>query len=199
MEKLVFDQDYWRKRYHQQQTDWDANTVTTPLKEYADQLAGKNIEILIPGCGNAHEGAYLHQLGFTQVYLADIAPEPLQDFSKKHPDFPKEHLLLINFFELSKKFDLILEQTFFCALDPSEREAYARQAAALLKPGGKLAGVLFNRSFEKAGPPFGGSKEDYQPIFEKYFHILVMEPCYNSIKPRSGTELFIKMEKKQTQ
>jgi hypothetical protein len=59
----------------------------------------------------------------------------------------------------------------------------------LLRAGGYLAGVLFNRSFD-GGPPFGGTKEEYQKRFEKYFRIIKMEICYNSIPPRAGSELF---------
>ena len=59
----------------------------------------------------------------------------------------------------------------------------------LLAPGGKLVGVLFNRSFD-GGPPFGGDKEEYTDLFSTWFPELKMELCYNSIPPRRDTELF---------
>jgi hypothetical protein len=59
----------------------------------------------------------------------------------------------------------------------------------LLKPAGKLVGVLFNREFE-GGPPFGGSKEEYKQLFSKHLHIKKMELCYNSIPQRKDAELF---------
>ena len=40
-------------------------------------------------------------------------------------------------------------QTFFCAIDPSDRKKYADKIYTLLKENGKLAGVLFNHEFEK--------------------------------------------------
>ena len=64
----------------------------------------------------------------------------------------------------------------------------------ILKPGGKLAGLLFNRSFD-GGPPFGGNKDEYERLFSKRFEIKTMEDCYNSIAPRSGSELFIILKK----
>ncbi|MCU0386695.1 MAG: TPMT family class I SAM-dependent methyltransferase, partial [Flavihumibacter sp.] len=82
----------------------------------------------------------------------------------------------------------------FCALDPSLRSQYVNKMSALLAPGGKLVGVLFNRAFE-GGPPFGGSKEEYEQLFAKTFSRRSMEPCYNSIPPRRDAELFIRMEK----
>lgn len=96
---------------------------------------------------------------------------------------------------MDDSFDLLLEQTLFCALDPTLRVEYARQAAKLLEPHGKLAGVLFNRTFENAGPPFGGTQEEYLECFKPYFQSIEMESCYNSIPPRQGTEIFVKMSK----
>lgn len=195
MGNLKFDKQYWEKRYTEGATQWDIGHISEPLKAYFDQLTNKDLKILIPGCGNAYEGSYLHQNGFKQVYLADIAPTPLADFAKKHPDFPKEHLLEIDYFTINESYDLIIEQTFFCALHPSEREKYVQKTASLLKPGGILIGLLFASTFEKDGPPFGGTLKEYHALFGKYFEIEVMEPAYNSIQPRSGNELFIKLRK----
>jgi hypothetical protein len=52
--------------------------------------------------------------------VADLAPEPLQALAARVPDFPTDHLLLADFFALptAPPYDLIVEQTFFCALSP---------------------------------------------------------------------------------
>jgi methyl halide transferase len=89
----VFNENYWTSRYQEGQTQWDAGAITTPLKEYFDQLENKNLKILIPGGGSGYEAAYLHGLGFSQVYLLDLSPLPLQQFGQRHPHFPAEHLL----------------------------------------------------------------------------------------------------------
>lgn len=191
----TLDKNYWTQRYQSGETQWDIGKVSTPLKEYFDQLKDKEIKILIPGCGNAYEGKYLHEQGFKNVYLIDIAEEPIAQFAANNPDFPKEHLLVKDYFELEEKFDLIIEQTFFCALGVKERERYCKKTAELLKEKGKLVGLLFASEFEKAGPPFGGTKEEYEEMFGKYFKIEKMESAYNSIPPRAGNELFIKMAK----
>ena len=100
-----------------------------------------------------------------------------------------------DFFELDGEFDLILEQTFFCALDPKLRQSYSIKMNELLAENGKLVGVLFNREFGNDTPPFGGDKTEYQTYFNDYFDFKVMENCYNSIPPRAKTELFINLKK----
>ncbi len=191
----VFDEKYWTNRYRSGETQWDAGQITTPLKIYFDQLHDSSIKILVPGGGNGYEAEYLHRLGFCQVYLLDLSPHPLQDFKIRNPDFPQAHLMQDDFFALKDGWDLIVEQTFFCALHPSERPAYAQKAYDLLKPGGHLVGVLFDAPLNTDRPPFGGSRQEYLSYFEPLFTIRKLEPCYNSIKPRAGSELWVDLEK----
>ncbi len=189
-------QSYWSERYLKNQVGWDCGQITPPIKEYIDQLTDKSISILIPGCGSGHEAEYLWMLGFTNVHLLDFAPEALTLFSERVRDFPKEQLHCGDFFAHAGKYDLIVEQTLFCAINPNQRKEYVDKIVMLLNPTGKLIGVLFNREFE-GGPPFGGSIAEYQRIFQAEFSSVFIEPCYNSIKPREGSEVFIKMNNVQ--
>jgi len=195
---IVLNENFWTNRYQKNETGWDLGDISTPLKNYFDQLTNKEIAILIPGAGNAHEAEYLFKKGFTNITIIDISPEPLKNIKERISGFPIENLLLGDFFEHTKKYDLIVEQTFFCAIDPSLRKKYATKMHALLNEKGKLAGVLFNDPMNADQPPFGGNKEEYIPYFESYFSFNTFAPCYNSIKPRSNRELFIIFQKKQT-
>lgn len=188
--------DFWKERYETNQTGWDTGAITTPLKEYIDQLKDKNIKILIPGAGNSYEAEYLHKKGFTNVYVIDLVKAPLNSLLKRIPSFPKEKLLQGDFFELEKQFELIIEQTFYCALQPKLRDKYVVKMAQLLREKGKIAGLLFQFPLTEQGPPFGGSKEEYQKRFSKQFHIKTLQTAHNSIKPREGKELFAIFEKK---
>ncbi|MBT8296703.1 MAG: methyltransferase domain-containing protein, partial [Maribacter sp.] len=108
---------FWDDKYANNKLGWDIGYISTPLKTYIDQLNTKNLKILIPGAGNGYEVEYLFNSGFSDVYVIDIAKQPLDNLKKRIPDFPEDHLLHINFFDLQESnFDLILEQTFFCAL-----------------------------------------------------------------------------------
>lgn len=187
----MINRNYWQNRYQAKETSWDAGEITTPIKEYIDQLIDKSITILIPGCGNAHEAAYLWKQGFKNIFILDYVAEPLNNFIKQFPDFPKDHLILKDFFELNEKFDLIIEQTFFCALDPSLRTDYVKKMHSLLNPSGKLVGVLFKNNFEKEGPPFGGNETEYKQLMNNFFKIKSMGECYNSIPTRKDNEFFI--------
>lgn len=189
--------DYWNNRYLNNEFGWDIGSVSTPLKIYFDQLKNKDISILIPGAGNAYETEYLINAGFNNVYTLDFAPEPLQNIKKRIPNLNDAYLICQDFFEHKGQYDLIVEQTFFCALNPNLRSAYVKHMHELLKPGGKLIGLLFNHPMNKDNPPFGGSIEEYVELFSPFFNIKTMEPCYNSIKPRETKEAFIILEKKE--
>lgn len=196
----AFDTAYWQARYATPgRAGWDAGRITPPLRAYLDQLLlNQTVRILIPGAGRAYEAEYLHHLGFRHVVVADLAPEPLAALATRVPDFPEENLWQGDFFAFppAEPFDLLIEQTFVSALDPALRPAYARQCAALLRPGGKLVGLLFDTEFAGATePPFGGSREEYATYFRPYFEFIHFDTAYNSLPARAGRELFICLQK----
>ncbi len=188
------DQQYWDQQYQSNTIGWDLGEVSTPIKEYIDQLEDKSIKILIPGAGNAYEAEYLLSKGFTDITVIDIAPTVVQ---KLQHHFAQNHsikILLGDFFEHTLQYDIILEQTFFCALPPSMRLRYVAKMHQLLKDNGRIAGLLFNRTFE-VGPPFGGNQQEYEILFQHAFEIKSMQACINSVKPRHESELFIILKK----
>lgn len=191
-----FDKSYWTSRYKNQEIGWDIGYVSTPLKAWIDSFSNLNAAILIPGAGNSYEAEYLFQKGFKNVTVVDISAEPLLHISERCPEFPKEQLIETDFFTHSGKYDVIIEQTFFCALDPSLRTKYVQKMHELLNPKGFVVGVMFNVALNSDRPPFGGSEMEYKGLFEPYFKIGKMEPCYNSIEPRAGREVFVQFFKK---
>ncbi|AAZ19647.1 conserved hypothetical protein [Psychrobacter arcticus 273-4] len=193
--------EFWQQRYEQDSIGWDMGQVSPPLKVYIDQLpeAAKEQAVLVPGAGNAYEVGYLYEQGFTNITLVDFAPAPIKDFAERYPDFPADKLICADFFDLLPKqhqFDWVLEQTFFCAINPARRDEYVQQMARLLKPKGQLVGLLFDKDFGRNEPPFGGTKEEYQQRFSTHFDTEIMEQSYNSHPARQGSELFIKMRVK---
>lgn len=185
----------WNRRYKEKLTGWDVGYITPPIKDYLDQVKNKEIRILIPGAGYGYEAAYAYESGFKETYICEWSEIAVNEFQKLNPKFPKSHIIAGDFFDINMTFDLIIEQTFFCALNPELRNQYASKVYTLLHPGGKLAGVLFNFHLTAVGPPYGGSVAEYFSIFTQLFDILCLEECYNSISPRKGSELFIILKK----
>lgn len=188
---IDLDENYWSQRYEAKQTGWDIGYASPALMQYLDQIENKDISILIPGAGNGYEAVAAYEMGFSAVHILDFSPIPLAQFEANAPNFPKAHIHQENFFTHQGEYDLILEQTFFCSLPIAMREDYAKKMKSLLKPGGKLAGLLFNREFPMDGPPFGGNVESYTQLFSKYFESVVLEPTNASIPQRRGTEVFL--------
>lgn len=188
------DQNFWDSHYQSNTAVWDLGEVSPPLKNYIDTIKNKTIRILIPGCGNTYEAEYLLEKGFTDVTVIDIAPTLVENLKSKFKDNSNIKIVLGDFFELQGEYDLILEQTFFCALPPTMRQKYVWKMHQLLAKEGKISGLLFNRTFE-SGPPFGGSLEEYQLLFQQSFDFLKMEICQNSPTKRTDSELFIEFQK----
>ena len=189
------DAAYWEAQYKAKTTGWDLGQVSPAIQAYVNTVADKNSRVLIPGCGNSYEAKYLLEQGFTNITVIDIAPTPVAVLKEKFKNNPNIQIVLGDFFEHQGKYDLIIEQTFFCALPPTMRQKYVWKMHQLLAEEGILAGLLFNRTFE-SGPPFGGSKVEYEKLFSAAFDFIKMDLCDNSIAPRANSELFIELKKK---
>lgn len=188
--------EYWNNRYLNNETGWDMKQVSPPLKAYIDTLENKDLKILIPGCGNAYEAEYLLSRGFTNVSLIDFSSIVTTRLKEKYKNEPIK-ILNQNFFDHDGKYDLILEQTFFCALDPSLRTEYVDKCVALLNDKGKVAGVFFNKPFSPVQPPYIADDAEYKQLFSHAFILIRYENCENSIAPRMGYEVCFEFEKKR--
>jgi SAM-dependent methyltransferase len=185
-----FDESYWNERYRDNKTGWDIGYPSPALIEFAESLGDKSLRILIPGAGNAYEAEYLFKAGFQNTAVLDLSKDPLNALKSRVPEFPEEQLIHGDFFDHKGQYDLILEQTFFCALDPKMRSDYASKMKELLAPNGVLSGLLFNFPLTEKGPPFGGSESEYRTRLSEHLEVEKLEPCPNSIKPRLGSEFF---------
>lgn len=115
---------------------------------------------------------------------------------EQEPFLLKERTTFVcaDFFEFvpEKKFNLIFDYTFFCALDPSMRQQWANKMKELLHEEGELITLMFpvdNTLPRDQGPPFPVSPEIYRSVLEPAGLTLVsLKPCATSIKPRLGRE-----------
>ena len=193
---MMLDEKYWENRWQLDQTGWDLKAPAPAIMELVLTNCSKEDKILIPGAGNAYEAATLfEEYGYVNVFICDWAKQPLDSFKKRNPNFPKDQILHINFFDIKQQFDFIIEQTFFCAIPVELRKSYCIKAYELLVQSGHIMGLLFNRKFDMEGPPFGGSKEEYESLFRGLFKIHRLENSQISIKARLGSELIFAFEK----
>ncbi|MCW2118558.1 TPMT family class I SAM-dependent methyltransferase [Flavobacterium sp. 7A] len=193
----TLDQKYWDTQYKTNCTGWDLGCISPPIKTIIDKLEDKNIAVLIPGCGNTYEAEYLLQQGFTNITVIDIAPTLVSMLQLKFANNDNITIVLGDFYSHQGQYDLILEQTFFCALAPHLRQHYVFIMHQLLIPNGTLSGLLFNKTFE-SGPPFGGNKKEYELLFKNAFNITSLEISCNSVLPRSESELAFTFVKDNT-
>jgi len=191
---LPLDKTYWDNQYQAHTTGWDLGQVAPPIKSYIDTLQNKSIAILIPGCGNSYEADYLLQQSFTNITVIDISPTLVHSLETKFRNNKNITIVLGDFFEHQGVYNIIIEQTFFCALPPRMRQKYVWKMHQLLSEHGLLAGLLFNRDFE-VSPPFGGSLNEYKQLFQHSFLLNKLSTATNSVAARAGNELFIEFRK----
>ena len=194
-ENINLTSNYWNNRYLNNQTGWDIGYSNNALTEFVETTCTSVAEILIPGAGSGYEVEFLWKKGFKNVFALDASEVAKSLFLKRVNDFPQDQYIVGDFFNHESSYDAILEQTFFCALLPTLRHKYVEKMHSLLKDKGILAGVLFNFKKED-GPPFGGSREEYESLFRSRFELKTLELCRNSIVPRQGSEFFIQFVKK---
>lgn len=189
-----FDENYWQQRWQNGQTGWDIGGPAPAILQHFSSIGNKMLRILIPGCGNAYEARALWEMGFKNITVAEIVTSKAAALREQFKD-TGIRVFQGDFFQMDGQYDSIVEHTFFCSLSPELRPEYARKVFRLLRESGQLTGLLFNRTFDRAGPPFGGNREEYLSLFTPLFRQVILETCLNSIPPRAGSELFITLTK----
>jgi len=94
-------------------------------------------------------------------------------------------------------FDIVLEYTCFCAIDPDRRDDYIRLVNHILNPSGEFVGLLFptDENLDSDGPPFGVDIDTTLNLFSNYFTVIKKEIPSNSIERRKGREIFVILKK----
>lgn len=184
----------WNQRYLDANTPWD---LAGPTPEFTrlvnEKVIAPKSTVLIPGGGRGHDAVMLARAG-CEVDLVDFAAEALnQALELARPSHLNVFVYRQDFFKLPELpyhrgcYDIMLEYTFFCAIDPALRPRYVETAAQLLKSGGRLIGLFFPLITDKEGPPFLVSREEVEKLFRPYFNVHIEAP-QKSVKPREGRE-----------
>lgn len=166
----------WEELYQIGDTHWDKGEASPGLVDWLERKKGDfQGSVLVPGCGFGHDVRALAMAGFDVLGL-DVAPSavagatehPLNaglkvlfevgDFFSKPPD--------------SDQFDFVFEHTFFCAIDPSQRDHYVESLLQWLKPGGHFLAIHYLLPKDEEGPPFGTDIEEVKERFSPHLELL---------------------------
>ena len=148
---------FWNAKYTGSHTPWDLGEVSEAALKLVESHFPPEGRVLVPGCGRGYEALWLERLGY-RVTAVDFADEPIRFLREEagrlglRPEILQEDIFLLPT-RLNSAFDVILEQTCFCAIDPTLYDEYERMAHRLLKAGGSLLGVFMEVEGIE-GPPY---------------------------------------------
>lgn len=187
---------------------FDVQSPSPCLRQYLAQrklpLTGR---ALVPGCGRGYDVLALAKAEgaeWKEIIGLDISPTGvaaartyLEGALGKEEEEMKSwcHVEEGDFFKLKVEreegFTFIYDYTFFCAIKPDKREAWARQMQALLIPGtGVLMTLIFPICEKEGGPPYRVSLEGMRELLEPLgfvAEVLEMLPPGLSHPGRDGT------------
>ena len=195
------DKTFWNQRYLDKNTGWDLGHPAPPFVRLVEKGEfGPPGRVLIPGAGRSHEGVYLASRGY-DVTCVDFAPQAVSEAKEAARQAGvKITVLEEDFFRLDTRrtgtFDYLVEQTCYCAIDPSLREAYVEKAYELLSPGGLLIGLFYAHGRE-GGPPWTTTEEEVRTLFKKRFDLLSLGVTDWSVESRKGEELLGRLRRKE--
>ncbi|HIE79519.1 MAG TPA: methyltransferase domain-containing protein [Nitrospinaceae bacterium] len=181
----------WQRHYEENDLGWDLGQVAPPFVKLWQEEKLPLGKVLVPGCGRGHEVVFLAENGFdvTAIDFSSGAVTYLKNALKKRN--LEGRILHQDFFSLDEShegvYDLVLEQTFFCAISPKQRRDYVLNVSRILKPGGILVG-LFYHTDEQGGPPYNTTREDIEMHFSKKFEIQELDKTSLSAEQRKDKE-----------
>lgn len=177
---------FWDERFDKQFTPWDRGGAPAELRAFVAQ-AGKRLSALAPGCGSGYELALMLEAGWdaTAIDFSAAAVARARSLAGRWAG----HIVQADFFDYvpPRPLDLVYEQAFLCALPRARWPEVAARWAALLPPGGLLAGYFFFDDAPK-GPPFGIARAQLDALLAPHFDCVVDQAVPDSIPVFAGKE-----------
>jgi methyl halide transferase len=191
----------WAQRYSARNTPWDLGSAHPELAARivsgAIAPARERARAFVPGAGRGHDALALARAGFavTAIELVEALREPLGDaLGALGGELLVEDALA---YRPRVPFELFLEHTFFCALDPSQRPAWGELARRVLAPGGRLCALVFpcGKSLDEGGPPWGIATADLAAALGAGFRCMEDAPVAHRGGTRSWPERWAVFER----
>lgn len=191
------DPGFWDPLFAADAGGWELGRASPPLQAWFSEHVPKDMRTLVPGCGRGHEARMLAALG-AKVTAIDLSPTAIaQARARTPPELAIEFAVqdLFGFISTSPGFDLVVEHTCFCAIDPARRDDYVSAVADALRPGGSLVGVFYAHG-RPGGPPFTTDAAEIERRFSPRFAIERLTPAHDSTLVRHGQELLAVMRRR---
>ena len=174
----------WTQRYREGRTGWDIGKSPLELEAFIATLPPAQC-VLIPGCGRAHEVIAFRGAGHS-VIAVDYA-EGAVEAARRNLGDHAECVHLADFFDETElpaaAFDICYERTFLCAIPVDRRLDYVRRIEALLRPGGRLAGLFLYGAPEPDGPPFPLLEHEREALLGARFSLIESRSTGSDFKP----------------
>tara|TARA_B100000315_G_scaffold230322_1_gene240617 strand:- start:5 stop:628 length:624 start_codon:yes stop_codon:yes gene_type:complete len=192
--------EYWEKSYQSGDMGWDLGGPTPIFNDWI-QFQTDSLSICILGAGNGWDAINFAEKGHN-VTAVDFAESAIDNMhTSAQSKGVQINIVHSDIFDLCKlfnhTFDIVLEYTCFCAIDPGRRMDYVRMTNQILKPDGKLVALLFpiDQDVNDDGPPFTVDLNSTINLFSKYFTLDTKEIPSLSIQRRNGREIFVIFKK----
>ncbi|KAJ4959321.1 hypothetical protein NE237_026432 [Protea cynaroides] len=183
----------WEKCWEQGLTPWDLKQPTPVILHLQQTDALPRGRALVPGCGTGYDVVAIASPDRYVVGLeiSSHAVKKAKELFSSSPNANYFTFLMADFFtwKPTELFDLVYDYTFFCAIEPSMRPAWASRIQDYLKPDGELITLMFPISDHVGGPPYKVSVADYEEVLHPMgFKAISIVDNELAIGPRKGRE-----------
>ena len=190
----------WEARYRAGDTPWEKGAPHPAVVAWLRQnpLPGR---VLVPGSGAGHDVREISLHPASEAVGVDIAHSAITR-ARSYPAVGREIYVLGDFLTGDArglgKFDALVEHTCFCAIHPTRRADYAREAAAALRSSGLLVGVFYGNpdNPEPDSPPFESPAEVVKEFFARDFEVIEETAPVPTYPGREGREYLMVLRRR---
>ena len=189
----------WEAIYKADDAGWDLGEANPALVHVlrAQKLPAPPKHVLVPGCGTGHDAVAFLDAGY-EVTAMDFAETAVATVAARSQS-PLLHCLQADALAADNgvadhSIDIIFEHTFFCALQPHQREAYAQSLARMIKANGELWALSMRTTFNNR-QPYDSTPAEYIALMETQgFVFIEQEPMEAwSHQRRKGRETLVRL------
>lgn len=180
--------DRWEELWRDGTTPWDLGDVSPPLAELLSTDTHNGESILVPGCGRGYDLLLLAN-HYKQVVGLDISETAVQ--TARHHCNQKGNITINigDFFKCTTIYDAAFDYTFFCAIDPSQRDAWAAKMKRIIR--NHIIAIVFPiiDAESRGTPPHPVKLDDYTGRLEPEFELVHLNRAPRSHASRLGKEM----------